>query len=62
MLGAHNTAMSFIKSQPDPDEPTGTFVSVSTNLVGQLFPGVSAYSTSKLAVQRYIEYLNIGNF
>jgi NAD(P)-dependent dehydrogenase (short-subunit alcohol dehydrogenase family) len=60
VLGTHNTAMSFIKSQPDPEKPVGTFVSVSTGLVAFLFPGTSAYATSKVAAQRYIEQLNIG--
>lgn len=60
VLGTHNLAMSLVKSQESPDKPVGTFISVNTNLSGKLFPGVSAYSTSKLAVQRYIEYLDIG--
>lgn len=60
VLGTHNLAMSFIKSQDNPDKPVGTFISVNTNISGIFFPGVSAYSTSKLAVQRYIEYLDVG--
>jgi NAD(P)-dependent dehydrogenase (short-subunit alcohol dehydrogenase family) len=60
VLGTHNLAVSYIKSQETPDKPVGTFISVNTNISGIFFPGVSAYSTSKLAVQRYVEYLDIG--
>ncbi|KAF2464762.1 short chain dehydrogenase-like protein [Lindgomyces ingoldianus] len=59
MLGTHNTAMSFIRSQPNPSEPVGSLISVNSGLAGMLEPLVSAYSTSKLAVQRYMEYLNL---
>lgn len=62
VLGTHNVAVSWIKSQSNPDEPVGTLVSVSTALAGQVMPGYSAYSTSKMAVQRYIESLEIGMF
>ncbi|KAF2007035.1 short chain dehydrogenase-like protein [Amniculicola lignicola CBS 123094] len=58
VLGLHNVAVSFIKSQPNPDEPTGTIISVNSAMGGVVHSGTSAYSISKLASQRYIEYLN----
>ncbi|KAF2111785.1 short chain dehydrogenase-like protein [Lophiotrema nucula] len=58
-LGLHNMAMSFIKSQPNPNEPVGTFVSVNSAMAGMILPGYSTYSISKLAGQRYTEYLQV---
>jgi NAD(P)-dependent dehydrogenase (short-subunit alcohol dehydrogenase family) len=57
MLGTHNMAVSFIRSQPDPKEPLGTFISTNSGLAAIIEPGMSGYSTAKLAAQRYIEYL-----
>ncbi|KAF2267978.1 NAD(P)-binding protein [Lojkania enalia] len=59
VLGLHNVAVSFITSQPKPSEPIGTIISVNSMMSGLLYPGVSAYSISKLANQRYIEYLHL---
>jgi NAD(P)-dependent dehydrogenase (short-subunit alcohol dehydrogenase family) len=60
VLGVHNTARSWIKSQPDPNKPVGTFINVNSGLAGYLMPGNSAYASSKLAVHRYMEFLDLG--
>ncbi|KAK5172271.1 uncharacterized protein LTR77_003909 [Saxophila tyrrhenica] len=57
VLGAHNTVRSWINSQPDPSKPVGTIINVNTGLAGFIAPGMSAYSTSKLAAHRYMEYV-----
>ena len=62
MLGVHNTARSWIKSQPDPKKPVGTFINVNSGLAGYLMPGNSAYGSSKLAIHRYMEFLDLGEF
>ena len=62
MLGVHNTARSWIKSQYDPKKPVGTFINVNSGLAGFLMPGNSAYGSSKLAVHRYMEFLDLGEF
>lgn len=50
----------FIKTQPDPQIPRGTFKVTNSGLAGAIVPGVSAYAISKLAAQRFVEYLHIG--
>ncbi|KAF2657955.1 NAD(P)-binding protein [Lophiostoma macrostomum CBS 122681] len=58
ILGTHNTAMSWIRSQENPDDPVGTFLATNTDASGLVTPGLSAYAISKLAAQRYIESLD----
>lgn len=53
---------SFIKSQLDPKNPTGTIIFVSSGLSGLVTPGWSAYVTSKLAAERFIEHVDAGEF
>jgi NAD(P)-dependent dehydrogenase (short-subunit alcohol dehydrogenase family) len=60
VLGVHNTARSWINSQSEPAKPTGTFINVNSGLAGFLMPGNSAYGSSKLAVHRYMEFLDLG--
>ena len=60
VLGLHHTVSSWIKTQPDPKNPVGTVINVSSGLEGLVSPGLSAYSTSKLAGHRYMEYLAAG--
>ena len=62
VLGLHNTVTAWIRSQPDPGDPTGTLISVKSGLAGSIVPGVSAYSTAKLAAHRYMEYVATGIF
>ncbi|RVX74623.1 hypothetical protein B0A52_01749 [Exophiala mesophila] len=57
--GLHNTAVQWIRSQQNPKEPQGTFISVSSALGGFAFPGGSSYGSSKLAGHRYVEYLGL---
>ncbi|KAF2796332.1 NAD(P)-binding protein [Melanomma pulvis-pyrius CBS 109.77] len=58
VLGLHNTVAAWIKSQPDPKNPVGTVIDVNSCLAGKIMPGNSAYSTSKLATHRYMEFLD----
>ncbi|KAF2731761.1 short chain dehydrogenase-like protein [Polyplosphaeria fusca] len=59
VLGTHNIAASFIRSQPNPKKPVGTIISTNSGLAAVMEPGLSGYSIAKLAAQRYIEYLTI---
>ncbi|KAK4942964.1 hypothetical protein LTR10_017348 [Elasticomyces elasticus] len=58
LKGVYATAHHFIKSQSDPKNPVGTFITVNSGLGGIMAPGMSAYSISKLAGQRFVEYLH----
>ncbi|KAK5462678.1 hypothetical protein LTS15_002390 [Exophiala xenobiotica] len=60
LKGVYATAHHFIKSQPNPKEPRGTFIETNSIIAGMIAPGFSAYSVSKLAGQRLIEYLDTG--
>jgi NAD(P)-dependent dehydrogenase (short-subunit alcohol dehydrogenase family) len=60
VLGVHNTARSWIKSQPEPTKPVGTIINVNSGLAGYLMSGNSAYGSSKIAVHRYMEFLDLG--
>ncbi|KAK5194053.1 hypothetical protein LTR47_005356 [Exophiala xenobiotica] len=58
LKGVYATAHHFIKSQPNPKEPKGTFIETNSIIAGMIAPGFSAYSVSKLGGQRLIEYLD----
>ena len=60
VLGVHNTARSWINSQSEPEKPVGTFINVNSGLAGIVKHGNSAYGSSKLAVHRYMEFLDTG--
>jgi short-subunit dehydrogenase involved in D-alanine esterification of teichoic acids len=60
VLGLHNTVTGWIKSQPDPNKPVGTIIDVNSGLAGMIVPGNSAYSISKLATHRYMEFIDVG--
>ena len=60
MKGLHNTAVCWIRSQSNPQDPEGTFINVSSALAGVKLPGGSAYGSSKLAGHRYTEYVGMG--
>ncbi|KAK5211634.1 hypothetical protein LTR41_003095 [Exophiala xenobiotica] len=62
LKGVYATAHHFIKSQPNPKEPKGTFIETNSIIAGMIAPGFSAYSVSKLGGQRLIEYLDTGMF
>jgi NADP-dependent 3-hydroxy acid dehydrogenase YdfG len=62
VLGVHNTVVAWIRSQPDPKNPVGTVINVNSGLAGKVVPGNSAYSTSKLASHRYMEFVEAGEF
>ncbi|KAL5314234.1 hypothetical protein ACEPPN_018659 [Leptodophora sp. 'Broadleaf-Isolate-01'] len=57
-LGAVLMARYFIASQPTPEDPVGTIIYISSVLSGQLVPNFAAYAISKLAGQRFMEYLD----
>lgn len=40
----------------------GTFIATNSGLAGLVVPGMSAYSISKLASQRLVEFLDTGLF
>jgi len=50
----------FIQAQPNPKQPTGTIITVSSGRAGLTAPGGSAYNISKLAEQRLAEHLQLG--
>jgi NADP-dependent 3-hydroxy acid dehydrogenase YdfG len=52
----------YIQSQPNPKEPTGTLITVSSGRAGLTAPGASGYNISKLAEQRLNEHLQMGEF
>jgi hypothetical protein len=58
--GLFLTAQSYIKSQPDPKNPSGTIISVSSGFAGRIHPGFSAYSVGKLGEQKLGEYVDAG--
>lgn len=60
MKGLFLTVQSYINSQPDPKNPTGTIISVSSGLAGRVHPGFSAYSVGKLGEQKLGEYVDAG--
>lgn len=60
VLGVHNTVVSWIKSQPDPKKPVGTIINVNSGMAGLTVPGHSAYSITKLATHKYMEYVFAG--
>ncbi|KAK5056138.1 hypothetical protein LTR84_012691 [Exophiala bonariae] len=59
LKGLHNTVIHWIRSQPNPKEPEGTLINIASGLAGFAIPGDSAYGLSKLAGQRYIEYIGL---
>lgn len=62
MLGLHHTVTAFIRNQPDPKKPMGTIINTNSGLAGIISPGVSAYSTAKIAAHRYMEYVGAGRW
>ena len=62
VLGLHNTVTAWMKSQPDSRKPEGTVINVSSGLEGIVQPGMSAYSSSKLAGHRYMEFVATGTW
>lgn len=50
----------FIATQPNPEEPVGTIISVLSGRVGLTNPNASAYNTSKAFELRLVEHLQVG--
>ncbi|KAN0119209.1 NAD(P)-binding protein [Hyaloscypha variabilis] len=59
LKGAYIMNHYFIQAQPNPKEPTGTIITVSSGRAGLTAPGGSAYNISKLAEQRLAEHLQL---
>jgi NAD(P)-dependent dehydrogenase (short-subunit alcohol dehydrogenase family) len=57
-LGAALMAKYFISSQPQPADPVGTIVYITSGLGALITPGLSAYSIAKFAGQRLTEFLD----
>lgn len=51
---------AFIGSQDCSTDPSGTVVHVNSGIAGIVQPGTSGYAVSKLAAQRYIEFVAAG--
>lgn len=60
LRGVHNTVTAFVQSQDDPKRPTGTIININSGLAGVVKEGLSAYSISKLAAHRHMEYVGKG--
>ncbi|KAK4947887.1 hypothetical protein LTR10_013395 [Elasticomyces elasticus] len=56
--GLFTTIHYFIKSQSNPENPTGTIISVGSAASGKVFPSISSYATSKYAAQRVLEFVD----
>ena len=59
LRGVHNAVTAFIRSQDDPKNPVGTIINVNSGLAGMLHPRNAAYSISKFAANRYMEYVEL---
>ena len=59
LKGVYSVAHHFIKSQTDPKNPKGTFITTNSGLGGIIEPKNSSYSIAKLGAQRLIEYLHV---
>ncbi|KAH7304843.1 hypothetical protein BKA65DRAFT_204865 [Rhexocercosporidium sp. MPI-PUGE-AT-0058] len=57
-LGSVLMARQFISSQPTPEDPVGTIIYITSVMAGQIVPNFAAYAISKLAGQRFMEYLD----
>ncbi|KAI9817915.1 MAG: hypothetical protein M1832_004535 [Thelocarpon impressellum] len=58
VIGFYLMVNGFIRAQPDPAEPIGTIISVSSGIAGITNPGSSAYSVSKLAEIKMGEFVH----
>lgn len=59
LKGGYNMIHQFIQSQPNPKEPQGTIVTVSSGRAGISGAGGSSYNIAKLAEQRLSEHLQV---
>ncbi|KUJ23630.1 NAD(P)-binding protein [Mollisia scopiformis] len=59
--GAYNVIHQFIQSQPNPKEPIGTIITVSSGRAGFTGAGGSSYNIAKLAEHRLSEHLQLEN-
>lgn len=57
--GAYNMTHHFIQSQPNPKEPQGTIINISSGRAGLFFPGGSSYDIAKLAEQKLSEHIQM---
>lgn len=59
LKGAYNMTQQFIQSQPNPKEPQGTIMTISSGRAGLTNVGGSSYNIAKLAEQRLNEHLQL---
>ncbi|CZR51408.1 related to peroxisomal short-chain alcohol dehydrogenase [Phialocephala subalpina] len=59
LKGGYNMTQQWIQSQPNPKEPTGTILTVSSGRAGLTNGGGSSYNIAKLAEQRLNEHLQL---
>lgn len=59
LKGGYNMTHQWIQSQPNPKEPTGTILTVSSGRAGFTGVGGSSYNIAKLAEQRLNEHLQL---
>ncbi len=52
----------FIRAQPNPEDPSGTIITVSSGRAGLTIPGGSSYNIAKLAAQRLTEHVHLGMY
>lgn len=57
-LGAALMSKYFIANQPDPENPVGTIINITSALTSMVEPGFSSYSIAKLAGMRLMEFLD----
>jgi NAD(P)-dependent dehydrogenase (short-subunit alcohol dehydrogenase family) len=62
LKGSYIMTHYFIQSQPNPKEPTGTIITVSSGRAGLTGAGGSAYNIAKIAEQRLNEHLQLGQY
>jgi short-subunit dehydrogenase len=55
-------ANGYINAQDNPKDPKGTIISMTSGTAGITYPLSSGYSVSKLAVQKFSEFVDGGVF
>jgi NAD(P)-dependent dehydrogenase (short-subunit alcohol dehydrogenase family) len=60
LKGTYLMTHYFIATQPNPKEPAGSIITVSSGRAGFMSAGGSSYNITKLADQRLMEHVQIG--
>jgi NAD(P)-dependent dehydrogenase (short-subunit alcohol dehydrogenase family) len=59
LQGAFLLTHHFLKALPDPKSTPATIVNMTTNVAHMVIPGMSGYTTSKLALQHLTRYIAV---